>query len=344
MSGSKYFKAPAGDVTDPVLSGLLQISRTVRVATSSTLSAEDAIQPRSSSATKNAEARAPNVPRAWCCCVSIRSRSGHGLRQPRSGELAPPIRSFRHLIGPDRVSWSAQADARAASARGQRPFEYELVVGPSAPCRRPPPRCRETEGGFLVLARTRCGGCRDTRDLALQDARRERARTGSLGHRVRAGCSAAGSTPGSMPTARETAVRRDQRTVSAYVRLAQLPDEVLSAFGDRRRIALRWVDKLASALASRRVAVLAAARAGLPTRCARRSRDPVFRYSRRAGSSGAGRTSREETVKVGTDRVAGRIARREGRPAPEQPRSPQAAASRYRAANPRPRWNASWKD
>jgi ParB family chromosome partitioning protein len=105
-------------------------------------------------------------------------------------------------------------------------------------------------------------------------------------------------------------IGRDQTTVSAYIRVAELPEAVLNAFVDRRAIALRWLQDLSKALKDDRTAVIAKAK-----RVAEQDPRPephqVLRELVSAASQGKrGSTSREETVKFG-GRVGCRIIRKD---------------------------------
>ena len=108
------------------------------------------------------------------------------------------------------------------------------------------------------------------------------------------------------------AIGRDQTTVSAYIRVAELPEAVLKAFGDRRKIALRWLQHLSKALKEDRAAVLAAARrlAGQdpPPEPAQVQRELTAHPTQ----AKRGSTQREETVRV-DGRVGCKIIRKDGR-------------------------------
>ena len=107
-----------------------------------------------------------------------------------------------------------------------------------------------------------------------------------------------------------TAIGRDQSTVSSYIRVAELPEEVLSAFEDRRKISLRWLQYLSKALNADRAAVIDKA-VNLAAQDPRSTEPQVFReLSALPAQSKRGATAREETVKVG-GRVGCRIIRKE---------------------------------
>jgi ParB family chromosome partitioning protein len=310
MSGSKYFKAPAGDVQDPVLSGLLQISRPgERRDGPSTLVGRVGMQPALGIAAENEKLRAERAAGMVLLRLDPKSiqATAFANRDPASlAETDPELRHLKELI----AAQGQHQPIRVRPAPAGSSFEYEIVFG-----HRRHAAClaldRETEGGFPVLALLDAEAVERERLVLLMHAENDAHRQLSpfeYGQMYRSWLDA-GIYPNQ--TALAAAVRRDQRSVSAYVRLAQLPEAVLDAFGDRRRIALRWVDKLASALASRRVAVLAAA-ARLSELSPRADAETVFQELTRAGVERRASTSREETVKV-DGRVACRIARREGR-------------------------------
>jgi ParB family chromosome partitioning protein len=95
------------------------------------------------------------------------------------------------------------------------------------------------------------------------------------------------------------AIGREQSTVSAYIRVAELPEAVLEAFGDRRAIALRWLQELSKALKDDRAAVIAKAKR-MADQDPRPKPNQVLRELVFAASQGKrGTSTREETVKFG---------------------------------------------
>jgi ParB family transcriptional regulator, chromosome partitioning protein len=95
------------------------------------------------------------------------------------------------------------------------------------------------------------------------------------------------------------AVHLDPATVSQYLSVADLPTEVLHAFGDPRVVSLRWMQALSPALKSSRAAVLAAA-ARIARQSPRPLPDAVLAELATAGKTGKRRGGPEaETVKIG---------------------------------------------
>ena len=95
------------------------------------------------------------------------------------------------------------------------------------------------------------------------------------------------------------AVHLDPASVSQYLAVAELPTEVLQAFGDPRVVSLRWMQTLSPALKASRTQVLAnAARIGKLT--PRPAPDAVLAELLAVGKAGKRRGGPEaETVKVG---------------------------------------------
>jgi ParB family transcriptional regulator, chromosome partitioning protein len=95
-----------------------------------------------------------------------------------------------------------------------------------------------------------------------------------------------------------TAVGLDQSVISTYVRIATLPEAVLTAFGDPRGIALRWARDLALALKTGESRVLAMA-AEIAARPAPRDPQAVLRELVSAATPRReARAAKTETVKV----------------------------------------------
>lgn len=190
-------------------------------------------------------------------------------------------------------------------------FQYEIVYG-----HRRHAAClaldAESEGGYRVLALLDAEAIDPQRLALLMHAEndvRENLSPFEYGQMYRSWLEA-----GLFGTQVElaTAIGRSEATISQYLRVAELPAEVLDAFGDRRRIALRWVQNLGKALKADRSAVLAAARR-LAEREPAAAPEEVFRELTAApGGARRDSPSREETVKI-QGRVACRIARKDGR-------------------------------
>lgn len=94
------------------------------------------------------------------------------------------------------------------------------------------------------------------------------------------------------------AIGVDQSTISTYLRIARLPQAVLDAFGDPRKISARWSRELSAALKEAESAVLAAAhdisaREGVP------NAQSVYRELVAAAKSEGKRATKTETIKVG---------------------------------------------
>jgi len=89
-------------------------------------------------------------------------------------------------------------------------------------------------------------------------------------------------------------------TMTRYLQVARLPQEVVEAFGDPRVIALRWIDELTRVLKTDRDAVLSAGRE-LVSKTERPSPEVVLRSLISAGSKSRPRpkASRTETFKIG---------------------------------------------
>ncbi len=190
------------------------------------------------------------------------------------------------------------------------PLPYEIVYG-----HRRHAAClaldAETEGGFRILALLDASAIdphRLTQLMHAENDAREALSPYEYGQMYKSWLAA-----GLFETqdGLATAIGRDQRTVSAYVRVAELPEPILEAFGDRRKIALRWLQDLTKTLNADRAGAIARAKRIL-------EEDPrpepaqVLRELVSPPGASRGRTSREETVKV-DGRVACRIIRKDGR-------------------------------
>jgi ParB family transcriptional regulator, chromosome partitioning protein len=209
-------------------------------------------------------------------------------------------------------SYGQDTPVRVRPAAAGSAIPYELVEGHRrlAVCLE---LDRERPAGFPILARLD-GSSTSSADLVLkmyrENAEREDLSPYEYG-RMFASWLEAGVFPSQIELAK--AVGLSEGTISKYLHVRDLPASVLAAFGDPRRIALRWVPELERALKSGREFVLAAAeRIGaqrpVPTP------DSVLRELISAASGPDRRASptREEAVKV-QGKVAFRIARRDGR-------------------------------
>jgi ParB family transcriptional regulator, chromosome partitioning protein len=172
---------------------------------------------------------------------------------------------------------------------------------------------RERDGGFSILARLD-GAAADSRDLVLKMYRENAEREDLSPYEY-------GLMFASWLEARvfkkqvelATAVGLSEGAVSRYLHVAELPPAVLAAFGDPRKIALRWLPDLERVLKNAREFVLGAAER-LATQDPRPAPESVLRELIAAAAGPERKTSstREEAVKV-QGKVAFRIARRDGR-------------------------------
>lgn len=108
-------------------------------------------------------------------------------------------------------------------------------------------------------------------------------------------------------------VGKSEPTITQYIRVFELPETVLAAFGDRRVISMRWMQELSKALKDHRDSVIAAAER-VAEATPRLTPEQVLK-ALTAGPAKAGQkssASREEAVKI-QGKVAFRIARRDGR-------------------------------
>ena len=108
-------------------------------------------------------------------------------------------------------------------------------------------------------------------------------------------------------------VGKSDASITQALRVFELPEPVLAAFGDRRAISLRWAQDLARALKANETAVLATAHR-LAAQDPRPSADAVLRALTAVDAKADGKrpASHEQTVKI-QGKVAFRIARRDGR-------------------------------
>jgi len=172
---------------------------------------------------------------------------------------------------------------------------------------------RETDGGFPILARLDAAA-KDTKNLVLKMYRENAERMDLSPYEY-------GRMFQSWLNARvfqkqgelAKAVGLVDSSVSNYLQVAELPADVLAAFGDPRLIPVRWITELARALKANGAAVRTAAREILE-RKPRPGPDAVFRELAAYGVEEGKRTgsSREETVKI-KGKVAFSLTRRAGR-------------------------------
>jgi ParB family chromosome partitioning protein len=199
---------------------------------------------------------------------------------------------------------------RPAAPGGPKP--YELVEGHRrlAVCLE---LDRERPAGFPILARLD-GSTSSSADLVLK-MYRENAEREDLSPYEYSRMFASWLEARVFPTQIELArtIGLSEGTVSKYLHVRELPAPVLAAFGDPRRIALRWVPDLERALKTGRDFVLAAAER-LGAQRPIPSPESVLRelVSAASGPERRGSPTREEAVKV-QGKVAFRIARRDGR-------------------------------
>lgn len=171
----------------------------------------------------------------------------------------------------------------------------------------------ETEGGFQILARLDAAA-KDTKDLVLKMYRENAERMDLSPYEYgRMFQSWLDAKVFPKQGALASAVGLSDSSVSNYLQVAELPGEVLAAFGDPRAIAVRWVHDLARALKRNGPAVKATARK-IAERAARPVPDAVFRELALHGVEETKRStsSREEAVKI-KGKVAFSLTRRAGR-------------------------------
>ena len=230
----------------------------------------------------------------------------------------------RHALGLDTSDESFKALKESIRTHGQdtpvrvRPAApgaakpYELVEG-----HRRHAAClaldKEADGGFPILARLDAAA-KDTKNLVLKMYRENAERMDlspyEYGRMFQSWLAAkVFQRQGELAKA----VGLVDSSVTKYLQVAELPAEVIAAFGDPRMIALRWVSDLSRALKHDGAAVRAAARA-IAARNPRPVVDAVYRELAAVGvePSKATSSSREETVKI-KGKVAFSLTRRSGR-------------------------------
>ena len=171
----------------------------------------------------------------------------------------------------------------------------------------------EIETGFPILVRLDAAA-RDSRDLVLkmyrENAERQDLSPYEYGRMFQSWLDAkVFKRQGELATA----VNLVDSSVSNYLKIAELPAEVLAAFGDPRAIAVRWITDLARALKADATGVRAAAR-DILERQPRPAPDVVYRELSAFGVAEAKRSgsTREEAVKI-KGKIAFSLARRGGR-------------------------------
>jgi ParB family transcriptional regulator, chromosome partitioning protein len=199
---------------------------------------------------------------------------------------------------------------RTAPAGAKQP--YELVEG-----HRRHAVClaldAETDAGFSILARIDAAAS-DARDLVLkmyrENAEREDLSPYEYGRMFQSWLDAE-VFPRQGDLAK--AVGLSDGSVTQYLQIAELPAEVLLAFSDPRRIAVRWMQELGRALKADREGVVDLARK-LVERKPRPAAEAVFRELANVGVDAGKRpaSTREEAVKI-KGKVAFRLSRRDGR-------------------------------
>ena len=203
-----------------------------------------------------------------------RAREWQGRSRARpEAASAPSAVANRHELSLDgkdkdlRPSSRRTSRARASSspsACGRRRMApegvYEIVYG-----HRRHAAClaldAERAGGWKVLALLDAGRERDPHATCSRCTRRtRRGRTCRPTNRHR--CSSSGSTRKifESQTAIGEQIGVSRQLVSKYLKLLELPAEIIRAFGDPRALALRWIDELEPALAKDRAGVLARAK------------------------------------------------------------------------------------
>lgn len=158
----------------------------------------------------------------------------------------------------------------------------------------------EIEGGFQVLALLD-STVSEARDFVLKMHRENEEREEQCAYdkgRSYAQWLAEGLFADQMDVAREVGISK--ASMSRYLQVARLPQEVVEAFGDPRGIALRWVEDLARVLNTDRAAVLSKGRE-LASKAESLPPEVVLRtlLSAGAGSRPRPKASRTETFKIG---------------------------------------------
>jgi ParB family chromosome partitioning protein len=230
----------------------------------------------------------------------------------------------RHELGLSASDPSFKALKDSIAAHGQdtpvrvrpappgSPAAYELVEG-----HRRHAAClaldAESDGGFLILARLDAAA-KDTKNLVLkmyrENAERQDLSPYEYGRMFHSWLEAkVFRRQGELAVA----IGLSDGSVSNYLQVADLPAEVLAAFGDPRTIAVRWTADLARALKRSAAAVKAAARE-IAERNPKPGPEAVFRELTAFGKEPAQRavSSREEAVKI-KGKVAFSLTRRAGR-------------------------------
>ena len=187
---------------------------------------------------------------------------------------------------------------RVRPIRNAAPFEFEIVSG-----HRRHAAClaldAETDGGFRILAIVDAKAS-ETRDLVLKMYRENEERY-DLSAFEKGRMFARWLEEGIFAEQQELAshVQLSPATVSQYLSVAELPDEVIEAFGDPRAISLRWMQALSGALKASRATVLANA-ARVAKHSPRPAADVVLKELTAVGRGAKRRGGPEaETVKMG---------------------------------------------
>jgi ParB family chromosome partitioning protein len=204
---------------------------------------------------------------------------------------------FKELIASLRAH-GQETPIRVRPIRNAAPFEFEIVSG-----HRRHAACltldAETEGGFRILAIVDAKAS-ETRDLVLKMYRENEERY-DLSAFEKGRMFARWIEEGVFTEQQELAhhVHLDPATVSQYLAVAELPDEVLAAFGDPRKIRMRWMQALSAALKTSRPGVLAIA-ARLAKQSPRPEPEAVLKELIAAGRTAKrGGGPEAETVKMG---------------------------------------------
>lgn len=311
MTGSKHFKGPTDPAADPVMADVLKLGKPgERKDGPSTFVGRVGLQAGLGFAAENERLKAERSSGMVLLRLDPKSIGATKFANRHARGLNTKDAAFKQLKDSIRANGQdTPIRVRPSAASGT---DYEIVEGH----RRHAAILeldRETEGGHSILARLDAKAA-ESRDLVLK-MYRENAERADLspyeyGSMFRSWL-AAGVFPKQADLAR--AVSLSDSSVSNYLQVAELPAEVLAAFGDPRAIAVRWIADLARALKANGAAVRAAARR-IAERKPLPSAEAVFRELAALGVEEAKRTtsSREETVKI-KGKVAFSLTRRTGR-------------------------------
>jgi ParB family chromosome partitioning protein len=313
MSSSKHFKSPGEAPADPVMADLLKLGKPgERREGPSTFVGRVGMQAGLGFAAENERLKAERADGMVLLRLDPKTigRTRFANRNERS--LSSRDAKFKRLKA-SILAEGQDTPIRVRPAAAGSDKEYELVEGH----RRHAAILeldQQIEGGFLILARLDAKAA-EAKDL-FEKMYRENAEREDLSAFETGSMFAQGLTAGIYRTQRELAARMglDEATVSQYLTIANLPPEVLSAFGDVRLISMRWSAALAKACKEHGAETLARAR-----KCSRQEPRPEAEavYKLLTGAGTAARPKRRgsklsESVKV-DNKVLFTVALKDGR-------------------------------